>query len=112
MPFDLSSEYLTFDAVETVTFRQIAVGAPVATQVVAGVLRRALDHQAADLARAGLALESQDQVFHLPAVTLAGLTPRPGDQITDSSGAIWTILAAERATLGTRWACRCRQRRA
>lgn len=48
-----------------------------------------------------------DVTWHLPAEECAS-APLAGDQILDGDGVRWTILEVRKSTLGTRWACVCR----
>lgn len=109
---DIANDYTAFDGAEAVTFSVVVNNAVSATVSVSSALRRALTKQAGQLSAAGLALEPEDVSFHLPVSLLSGNTPKPGDLITDASSVVFTILAATKATLGTRYACVCRQRRA
>ncbi len=103
--FDPAVDHEVFDGTETVTFRSVVNGAVASAISVAAALRRVLGKRAAQLTALGLALEPQDLVWHLPNTNLAGVAPKPGDEILDSTGAVFHVLAIDRATLGTRWAC-------
>ena len=35
-------------------------------------------------------------------------TPKPADTVTDAGGQVWTVLAVQKATIGTRWRLICR----
>lgn len=108
---DIAADYTAFDGAEAITFASVVNGATTVSLAVASALRRALTKQAPQLSAAGLALEPGDVVFHVPNTLLSGNVPKPGDLITDAANVVFTILAATKATLGTRWACVCRERR-
>lgn len=112
MALDLTTDYAILDGLEAVTFRRVDAGATVASVAIASALRRAGVKNAAFLSAAGLALEPTDLTFHLPVALLGAERPKPGDLIEDAAGVVYTILAATRATLATRYACICRERRA
>jgi len=54
-----------------------------------------------------LGLQPIDCIWHVQTST-TDIVPEPGDEITDTSSNVWTILASSKDTLGTRYKCACR----
>lgn len=108
---NLASDYEIFDGLEAVTFKRVTDGSVASSTAIASALRMAITRQSNQLTAAGLSLEPGDLAFHLPAELLGAEKPKPGDLIEDASGVVYTILASTKATLGTRYACVCRERR-
>ncbi|MGE3406809.1 MAG: hypothetical protein AB7I37_08350 [Pirellulales bacterium] len=100
-PLSLADQSV-FDGTETVTLR---ARGEVAGPLVAGALRRQAVRQEAQPGD-GTCL-SADVRWHLPAGGLPD-EPLPGATIVDSQGEVWTVLAAELQTLGSRYVCTCR----
>lgn len=96
------------DNTETVTLTPQNPAATAITGITA--LRRALQRRDMD-AVAGLSVENDVIVWHLPSSALGSTAPKQGDIITAGSE-VWTILSAEKQTLGTRWRFVCVKRRA
>jgi len=71
------------------------------TVEVAGALRGRFE-RGAPAAIAGVSLEPETTVWHLPSSEPDDFEPRPGDTLT-VAGASHVITAAARVTLGTRW---------
>lgn len=77
------------------------------TIVVDGALRRAVSRSARSFD--GVTLVGDETIWHLPQASLTtGLTPQPGDSIAAGTE-VWSIVAADQLTLGTRWRCACRK---
>lgn len=110
-PTSIASDYAIFDGTETVTFRRVVDGAVAASVSVQNALRQPISRNAAQLTAAGLSLEPSDVTIGLWVSRLGGERPKPGDLIEDASGVVYTILAANNATLQTRYDCICRERR-
>lgn len=108
---NLENDYRTFDLTEAVSLGSIVDGAVAATVATANALREPATRQAAVFAAAGLALEPEDTVFHLPAAQVGGVTPKNGDVITDAGGTAWTVLSVRCVSGGSRYECACRVRR-
>ena len=106
MTLDIGHDMSLADGSETVTVTLKRAGGETAIEV-AGALRRALGqpHQLFG----GIALEGNEVVWNVPASPLGGDDLRRGDTITDAQAIAWTILAAAKLTLGTRWRCICRK---
>lgn len=100
----LADDYRHIDGVENVTLQPVAGDGAAGTPVtdVKG-LRRHSRQTANDPRAAGAAIDTEAVVWHLWTSTLAGTSPRPGDQIQAGDGSVWTIQQAESQTLGTRW---------
>ena len=71
------------------------------TVEVAGALRGRFE-RGAPATTAGVSLEPETTVWHLPSAELGDFEPCPGDTLT-AAGASHVITAAARVTLGTRW---------
>lgn len=72
--------------------------APVVTKVISGVFFIFADFsntqtQAATKRADDIAILSIDQNAIIPALDLPGVSPKPGDLITDDTGAIWKVMA-------------------
>jgi SPP1 family predicted phage head-tail adaptor len=99
---DIADDLARIDRLETVTL--FAPDADTGVTV-AGALRRRptrREQEASD----GRYL-ADDVRWHLPAASLS-TPPLPGARIIDAAGERWTVLEVERAALGTRYACLCR----
>lgn len=103
MTLSLSADYLIFDGLEAVTLTDPANGD---TLSVASALRREVKASEAGVSNGRYT--QHDVKWEIP-VTLATTAPRMGGSITDGDGTIWKILAVDKATLGTRYRCWCRQ---
>ena len=113
---DVSQDYTVFDGIETVSYVVIDNGSVTSTTSVAGALRRPIGKGVEVLTAAGYVVAPNDMKFHLPADNMSGLTPKDGDRITASDGSFQVYATSleshdGNSTLGTRWACMCRQER-
>lgn len=88
------------DGALAITLERVTPSGTVTVEV-AGALRGRFERDA-PAAAAGVSLEPETTVWHLPSAELAGFEPRPGDTLT-AAGANHIITAATRVTLGTRW---------
>lgn len=103
---DITTDCTHFEGSESVsvTFRR-ADGRT--TIVVDGALRRAVSRSARSFD--GVTIVGDETIWHIPHVSLSsGLTPQPGDSIAVGAE-VWSIVAADQVTLGTRWRCACRK---
>ncbi|HTU27306.1 MAG TPA: hypothetical protein VMF30_17995 [Pirellulales bacterium] len=100
---DISSDLLLVDGVETVTL------AGSRSVTVAGAKRGQLT-TAQQSAATGVS-EPTEIVWLLPADNLDGITPRPGDHITDSASIGWTIATVSFSPLSQVWRAGCRRQR-
>lgn len=108
---DLSGDLAQVDGLETVTTITIKGHSSDTTlSSVANCLRRALNKS--DLAFLGqLGIASTELVWNVPN---SGITPnelKPGDTLTDSTGAVWLVRFADKLSLGARWRCFCVRQR-
>ncbi len=103
----MANDWQFIDGVEDVSVTPRNPAGAAVTGVKA--LRRV--QQADEFAQVGktLGLEPNDMVWHLWASTMAGISPKNGDIITDSGGIVWTIKTVANTTLGTRWRTLCRR---
>ncbi len=92
---DIADDRLLVDGTETVTLHSTTV------LTVEGAKRGLLTLAEIEFRQVGL--ESTDLAWNLPEVNLAGIEPRRGDTIEDSSGVGWTILSATRSPLSGVW---------
>lgn len=107
---DIADDYLMFDGLEAVTLKSsFRSGAPVSVSV-ASALRRYLTKE--DRRNTGGVYRGDDLKWLIPQTLLAdaGYAPKPGDRVVDSAGDEWTVLNAEKRTLGTMWWLVCRNR--
>ena len=88
------------DGALAITLERITPAGTVTVEV-AGALRGRFE-RGAPATTAGVSLEPETTVWHLPSAQLAGFEPRPGDTLT-AGGTNQVIVAAARITLGTRW---------
>jgi hypothetical protein len=91
-----------FDGLETVALQ--LPGVLTATEVPGALRARRRTREGAP--SGGVVLQA-DVVWHLPADVVTTM-PAPGTRIVDSDGIVWTVLAADRETLGARWQCSAR----
>lgn len=75
------------------------------TTAIAHALRRAISKR--ELAASNGLYVAEDCRYHL-SVSECAAAPRLGDVILDAAGTRWTILDVAKETMGTRWACNCR----
>lgn len=100
---DLSADFADIvDNLQAVTLLRRESDESVA---IASALRRAVTTDEA--AESDGRYTSADVRWHLPVEELA-TRPGLGDAIVDSTGIRWTVLDVQEATLGSRWACTCR----
>ena len=104
MDLNLATDYLVFDATQTLTYLAAGGGEPVE---IAGCSGARLTRRQLELV-GPLGLETVIHNFSLPVANFSG-TPRGGDQLTDAGGTRWQIAAAQLVTLGSRWLCVCRR---
>lgn len=77
------------------------------TIVVDGALRRTISRDAK--AFDGVTLIGDETVWHIPHAPLGiGQALQPGDSIA-AGNEVWSIVASQHETLGTRWRCACRK---
>ena len=88
------------DGALAITLERITPAGTVTVEV-AGALRGRFE-RGAPATTAGVSLEPETTVWHLPSAELGDFGPRPGDTLT-VAGASHVITAAARVTLGTRW---------
>lgn len=91
-----------FDGTEPVTLRRRGEATGLS---IVRALRRAVSQRESDPSD-GIC-RAADVRWHLPAHEVAD-APTPGATIVDTAGEVWTVLSVERATLGNRFACACR----
>ncbi|MGQ0637318.1 MAG: hypothetical protein ACT4QC_22145 [Planctomycetaceae bacterium] len=105
-PYDVAADCVSLDGSETITLTlRRPEGVSVVT--VAGALKRSLARR--EESHAGIALVGDEIVWHVPHSALpAGEQIQPGDTVTAGND-VWTIVAAQHATFGTRWRCACRR---
>ncbi len=99
MSLTLTDDLAMADGLETVTL-EARDGSELAT--IAGALRRAIT--TAEAAASNGWHQTGDVRWHLPVAALPEAPPL-GSRLVDAADGQWTVLAVERATLGTRWAC-------
>lgn len=100
---DLSADFAdVVDNLQTVTLLRRESDESVA---IAHALRRAVTSDEA--AESDGRYTAADVRWHLPVEECAA-QPALGDAIVDSTGTRWTVLDVQNATLGSRWACTCR----
>lgn len=92
---DLEDDCLLVDGTETVSLHGTS------DVVIESAKRGQLTLAETEFRQVGL--ESTDLAWSLPAVQLAGASPRRGDSIEDSLGQQWTILSAELSPLSGVW---------
>lgn len=109
MSIDLEGDLSVVDGTESVTYLQITPAGQNSLDV-STALRRALSQSEAALAPPGIALASDDLVWHIPTAALADVVPQNGDQVL-AGGETWVVLASQKSTLGSRWRLYCRQAR-
>lgn len=89
------------DGLETVTlYRRLSPSTFDAGTTVTNVLRRAATRE--ELAAAGASLKQTGLVWHLWAANVAGPGPKVNDVVQDADGVRWSVLRADKQTLGTR----------
>ncbi|MFN0051076.1 MAG: hypothetical protein ACKV0T_02735 [Planctomycetales bacterium] len=106
LPSDLTLDSLQLDGAQTVS---ITLRRPEGrtTITVANALRRALTRDSRSFD--GVQLRGGDTVWHVPQAALPGSVELfPGDTLADGTDT-WSIEAATREALGTRWRCECRR---
>jgi hypothetical protein len=92
---DVTGDCVLIDGMEPVTLHSTSVVS------VEGAKRGRLTLSETEFRQVGL--EPTDMAWLLPEVSLAGVTPRRGDAIEDSSGAHWTILSVTKSPLSAVW---------
>lgn len=99
---DYSLDYLLWDFPEAATLTSVRDG-----QDLTAAVTHALRGQPSIKERAptGGVYTGTDLLWLLPGVLLGGLTPKPGDTVTDAAGVIWTILQPEYDQLDQMWQC-------
>lgn len=103
---DLAADCISLDGGETVSVSLRRSDGIIAVTV-AGALRRALARQERPVD--GVSLAEDGLVWHVPQAALPeGYQLQPGDHVV-AGDEIWTIIAAEKQSLGTRWRCVCRR---
>lgn len=95
-----------FDGIQTVTLTQASVATSVAE-----VTKSPLSKRQVEMVGGVVALEGTERSFSLPVANLGGVSPKQGSTITDASSVVWMIVAAELATLDTRWKCACQKQK-
>lgn len=106
MTLDIDNDISLADGSESVTVTLKRADGDTALAVV-GALRRVLDRSYQSFG--GVALIGDELVWNVPDNQLAGAELQRGDTITDAASISWTILAAEKLTIATRWRCLCRK---
>ena len=111
--FTPSTEFVnTVDGLETLASVAIKFQSSTTTRTdVDGCKRSALTKHDAQ-ALAGLYVEGQTIVWHVPAANLSGSVLKAGDVLTDSSSVPWSILSVQLMSRGTRWRAVCVRERA
>jgi hypothetical protein len=84
---DISSDYMLFDGVETVTF---TAQPDDSEHEVAYCLRTRFEREEAAFV-AGLGLESNTLPLNVPKAECGDYVPKAGDHVEDATGAQWTI---------------------
>jgi len=102
----IENDFAVIDETKTVSL----VHGGTTTQV-AGVTHHPLSREAIEELANSFGLESTYRGFSLPVANLAGVSPRPGDRIIDSSATHWRLLSAKLVTVGTRWVVMCIERK-
>lgn len=97
MTLDIQSDFLHFDGLQAVQWRQAESGTEVAVPY---ALRRAV--QAREAVPSHGAWQLAETTWHLP-VDQSGQRPQPGDEIIEADATRWTVVAVEVATLSARW---------
>jgi hypothetical protein len=92
---DIAGDLLLVDGVETITLTASS------TVTVAGA-KRGQSNVAQDRSAIGVS-EPTEIVWLLPQVNLAGISPRPGDSISDGGGTTWTITSVSYSPLAQVW---------
>ena len=92
---DIAGDLLLIDGLETITLSGSS------TVTVAGAKRGQVT-TAQTPSSVGVS-EPTEIVWLLPEGNLAGVTPRPGDRITDVGGTVWTITNTSYSPLSQVW---------
>ncbi len=107
MTWDPSGDWSVFDGQETLTYTPQN---PVATAVsIAGCVREGLTFGV--VATSGISVQPGDSVFYLPRPNCGAVTPKLGDQFTDSDAITWTVQASDYYSITQFWRLVARQAR-
>jgi head-tail adaptor len=96
---DLTSDYLVFDGLESVTFTSKKAAGNVQT-VISKALGRAPTYRELSVSQG--VYTAQDKVWIVPKTLLDPTTPKPADFITAGSDN-WTALEVKKTALGSSW---------
>lgn len=100
---DIANDCLLIDGTESVTLEGTA------TVNVACAKRGAVSGR--ELMQPQLGLTADDVTWSIPDQSLAGIEPRVGDVLRDSTGTGWVLLTVSRSSLTRVWRAVCRKQR-
>ncbi len=103
MQFDFSADYLLYDNAEAITYQSVAAASrtsyPIATAV--RLTKSAKERAPSNAAYVGADLQ------WLVSGTLLPVPPKPGDQIQDAAGVLWTVQTADYEVLDKQYLLDC-----
>lgn len=108
MNLNLTTDFHTFDGLETVDFLSRQAGGTTFAAAVSctHAMRRALT-KVDESVSGGALVAGRDLVWHVSAVDLGSTVPKVSDVVRDSAGVRWSVVKVEVQTQASRYRLTC-----